>query len=121
VLRQDEDIPFAAFAAPIQEVSMFIAIVDFSIAPADRAAALGHLDAERDQVRSMPGNLAFRVYASRQDEGRVAIVHEWEDEASFGAYQKSGSFARIGEAVRPMMVEPPVSRRFRAEMVETVG
>jgi quinol monooxygenase YgiN len=100
---------------------VFIAIVDFSTIAADRAAALSHLDAERDVIRAMPGNVAFRVYASREDECRVTIVHEWEDEASFDGYLKSDSFANFGAAVRPTIVGAPVSRRFRAELLATVA
>ncbi|MET1073272.1 MAG: putative quinol monooxygenase [Umezawaea sp.] len=100
---------------------MFIAIVDFSTTPEDRPAALAQFDAERDAVRAMPGNLAFQVHASREDGGRITVVHEWEDDASFDGYLGSGSFARFGESVRPMMVGAPVSRRFRAELVEVVG
>lgn len=100
---------------------MFIAIVDFSVAGSDRPAALAHLDSERDQVRAMPGNVAFRVYASREDETRVTIIHEWDDAESFAGYQQSDCFARSGEVLRPMMTGSPVSRRFHAELVETVA
>jgi quinol monooxygenase YgiN len=100
---------------------MFIAIVDFSVAGTDRPAALAHLDSEREQVRAMPGNVAFRVYASREDETRVTIVHEWDDAESAAGYLQSDCFARSGEVLRPMMTGSPVSRRFHAELVETVA
>ncbi|MEU8242267.1 putative quinol monooxygenase [Actinoplanes missouriensis] len=100
---------------------MFIAIVDFATAAGDRAAALAQLDREGEQVRAMPGNVAFRVYAARDDRNHVTLVHEWADEESFAGYQRSESFARSGAVLRPLMSEPPVSRRFRAELVETVG
>jgi quinol monooxygenase YgiN len=100
---------------------MFIAILDFSTAAGDRPAALAQLDGEYEQVRAMPGNLDFRVYASREDEARITVVHEWEDEMSFGAYQESDSFARSGKVLRPMMTGAPVSRRFRAELLETLN
>lgn len=99
---------------------MFIAILDFSTAAADRPAALAQLDSERAQVQNMPGNIAFRVYASRQDDARITVVHEWQDEESLAGYLGSASFARSGEVLRPMMAGAPVSRRFRAELVETV-
>ena len=100
---------------------MLIAIVDFTTAAGDRPAALSQLDREHDEVRAMPGNLAFRVYASREDETRVTLVHEWEDEASFEGYQGSASFARSGTVLRPLMTGAPVSRRFRAELLATVN
>jgi quinol monooxygenase YgiN len=100
---------------------VLIAIVDFSTAATDRPAALAQLDGERDRVRAMPGNLAFRVYASREDETRITVVHEWDDEASFDGYLRSDSFARFGEVLRPITTGPPVSRRFRAELLETVA
>jgi quinol monooxygenase YgiN len=100
---------------------VFIAILDFSTAVTDRPAALAQLDRERDQVRALPGNLAFRVYASREDQAGVTVVHEWDDEASFAGYLESDSFARSGEVLRPLMVGAPVSRRFRAQLLETVA
>jgi quinol monooxygenase YgiN len=100
---------------------MLIAIVDFDTAATDRPTALNHLDAEGDQVRVMPGNVAFRVYASREDSSRITIVHEWDDEASFDSYQRSATFARFGEVLRPMMTGAPVSRRFRAESLATLA
>lgn len=99
---------------------MLIAILDFSTAAADRPAALAQLDRERDAIRAMPGNLAFRVYASRENDGRITVVHEWDDGASFAGYLESDCFARSGEVLRPMMTGVAVSRRFRAELLETV-
>ncbi|WP_246277790.1 putative quinol monooxygenase [Phytohabitans rumicis] len=96
-------------------------ILDFSTAAADRPAALAQLDGEREQVRAMPGNVAFRVYADREDENRVGVIHEWDDEESFVGYQQSDSFARSGEVLRPMMIGAPVSRRFHAELRETLA
>jgi quinol monooxygenase YgiN len=98
---------------------MFIAILDFSTS--DRPAALAQLDAERDEVRAMAGNLAFRVYASREDESRVTVVHEWDDETAFAGYLGSDAFARSGKVIRPIMIGAPVSRRFHAELLETVN
>jgi quinol monooxygenase YgiN len=100
---------------------LFIAIVDFTTAAADRPAALAQLDAEREQVRAMPGSLAFRVYTSREDDTRITIVHEWENETSFDGYLGSDSFARSSEVLRPIVTGAPVSRRFRAELLETVA
>ncbi|BCJ74866.1 hypothetical protein CS0771_44100 [Catellatospora sp. IY07-71] len=100
---------------------MLIALVDFTVAAADRPTALAQLDHERDQVRAMPGNAAFRVYASREDDTAITVVHEWHDQASFASYLESPSFTRSGRVLRPMMTSAPVSRRFHAELLETVG
>ncbi|MEV6932306.1 antibiotic biosynthesis monooxygenase [Dactylosporangium sp. NPDC051485] len=100
---------------------MFIAILDFSTTAADRPAALAQLESEREEIRAMPGSVAYRVYASRDDDTGVAVIHEWQDEASFAAYQSSEAFARSGVVVRPLMTGAPNSRRFRAELVETVA
>lgn len=100
---------------------MFIAMVDFRTAASDRAAVLACFDREGARVRGMAGNVGFRVYAGRDDDGAVSVVHEWEDEGAFAGYLGSESFARLGESIRPMMVGAPASRRFRAELVETVA
>jgi len=100
---------------------MFIAILDLSTAAADRPAALAQLDAEADQVRAMPGNVAYRVYAERDDDTAVTVVHEWDDEESFAGYVRSESFAQSGVVIRPLMTGAPVSRRFRADLIETVA
>ena len=100
---------------------MLIAILDLDTAPADRPAALAQLDAEHDDVRAMPGNVAFRVYASRHDTGRVTVVHEWDDEASFAGYLASDAFERSGDVLRPLLTAAPTSRRFHADLLETVG
>lgn len=99
---------------------MLIAVLDLHTAPADRRLALAQLDAERDEIRAMPGNLDFRVYAARHDEEGVTVIHEWADEPSFAAYLSSAAFARSGAVLRPLMTAPPRSRRFRAELFETV-
>jgi quinol monooxygenase YgiN len=100
---------------------MFLAILDFDTAATDRPAALAQLDREHDEVRAMPGNLAFRIYASRENDTRVTVVHEWDDEASFAGYAASECFTRSGEVLRPLMTGTPVSRRFHADLLETVA
>lgn len=99
---------------------MLIAVLDLRTTAADRPAALAQFDRERGEIRAMPGNLALRVYAARDNEEEVTVIHEWADEASFRAYLDSESFARSGEVLRPMMTVPPVSRRFEASLLETV-
>jgi quinol monooxygenase YgiN len=99
---------------------MLIAILDLRTSARDRTAALAQLDTERDEVRAMPGNLDFRVYAARDNAEVVTVIHEWANEPSFAAYLSSESFARSGAVLRPLMSAPPISRRFRAALLETV-
>lgn len=99
---------------------MLIAVLDLHTTATDRSAALAQLDRERDEIRAMPGNLDFRVYAARDSEEDVTVLHEWADEPSFAAYLASDSFARSGAVLRPLMSAPPVSRRFHADLLETV-
>ena len=99
---------------------MLIAVLDLRTSAADRAAALAQLDDEREEIRAMPGSLDFRVYAARDNDQDVTVIHEWADEASFAAYLSSESFARSGAVLRPLMSVPPVSRRFHASLLETV-
>lgn len=91
---------------------MLIAVLDLCTAANDRAVALAQLDSERDEIRAMPGNLDFRVYAARDDEEAVAVIHEWADEPSFAAFLSSEAFARSGAALRPLVTAPPMNRRF---------
>jgi quinol monooxygenase YgiN len=99
---------------------MLICLLDVRTSEASRPAALAQFDSERNEIRSMPGNIDFRVYAARDNEEEVRVVHEWADEASFAAYLSSESFARSGAVLRPLMSAPPVSRRFQASLLETV-
>ncbi|MFD6177188.1 MULTISPECIES: putative quinol monooxygenase [unclassified Isoptericola] len=100
---------------------MLLAILDFTTSAVDRPAALAQFDQEADRVRAMPGNVTFRVYAAREDDTAITVVHEWEDEASMAGYLGSATFARWGEVLRPMMTGDPRSRRFRADLPEAAA
>lgn len=100
---------------------MFICIVDLHTSPTDRPAALAQLRSEESEVRSLPGCIGCRVFPSPEDDTALTLLHEWEDEASFRAYTESAPFARSGEVLRPMMTGTPISRRFRAELIELVA
>jgi quinol monooxygenase YgiN len=100
---------------------VYLAIVDVTTAAADRPAALAQLEAEAGTVRAMPGCLAFRAFPSPESDTELTILHEWLDAASFEGYTASESFAASGAVLRPLMTATPRSRRFRAELVETVA
>ncbi|MCU1391577.1 MAG: putative antibiotic biosynthesis monooxygenase [Ilumatobacteraceae bacterium] len=99
---------------------MFIAILDLSTTALDRPAALAQLHGEQTPIRAMSGCIGFRVFAAGDNDTDLTVLHEWADEASFTAYLASDAFERSGAVLRPLMSRPPVSRRFRAELAETV-
>lgn len=99
----------------------FIAIVDFTVSRDDRRGALAQLESERPLVRAMPGCLGFRVYASRENDTDLTVLHEWVDRAAFDTYLASEAFARSGTVLRPMMTATPSSRRFRVESLDIVA
>jgi quinol monooxygenase YgiN len=100
---------------------MFIAILDVSFDPADRPAAIAQLEAEGPDVRAMPGCVDFRVLVPPAGGSELTVLHEWTDEGAFRAYLDSAAFHRSGLVLRPIMAGAPRSRRFRAELVETVA
>jgi quinol monooxygenase YgiN len=100
---------------------MFLAIVDVHVDPADRPAAIAQLEGEQPDVRAMPGCIDFRVLVPAGNGTDVTVLHEWSDEDAFRAYLDSDAFQRSGAVLRPMMSAAPASRRFRAELVETVA
>ena len=99
----------------------FIAILDFSIAAADRPTAIAQLEREQPAVGSMPGCLAFRILPNHDSDTDITVLHEWADQASFDQYLASDAFARSGEVLGPLMAGTPLSRRFRVDLVETVA
>lgn len=98
----------------------FIALLDLSTAAADRPMAIAQLDDERPTVEAMSGCVGFRVFPARDDEFGITVIHEWADQASFDCYLESDAFRRSSEILRPILISPPTSRRFRVELIETV-
>ena len=100
---------------------MIIAIVDFHVAAHNRARALEVLADDGGTAASLPGNLGFRVFTDAGSDSHVGLMHQWASEAAFEGYLASPGFAVVGQALRPMMTEAPVSRRFEASLYETVA
>lgn len=100
---------------------MLIAHVTFVVAKADSAKALAALVGEAPQVRAMNGCVAFLPFQDPSDPAQIGVLHEWETGDDFAKYATSPEFARVGEILRPMMLKPPVSRRFDAILIESVN
>lgn len=100
---------------------MFIAHVYFRVAPDKVEVALAALLAELSSVRGLPGCIAFLPFLDPTEPGALGIVHEWESAEAFARYAASPGFAAVGQLLRPIMVAPPVSKRFDARLLETVA
>ncbi|MEP6066193.1 MAG: antibiotic biosynthesis monooxygenase [Paracoccaceae bacterium] len=96
---------------------MLIAHVTFTVALEDSRKALDALVAESDQVRAMPGSIAFIPFQDATDPQKVGVIHEWKTQQDFEDYTSSDEFARVGQTLRPMMLAPPVSHRFDATLL----
>jgi quinol monooxygenase YgiN len=96
---------------------MLIAIVTFKTTPTNRPAAIAALLAEAETVRALSGCIRFLPLVDPSDPCQIALLHE----AAFAGYVASPGFTATGMILRPMMIEPPVSRRFAATLLETVG
>ena len=100
---------------------MFIAHVFFRVAPALGQTALNALLAECPIVRALPGCTTFLPFIDPTQPGAVGLLHEWESEDQFAAYTASPGFAAVGQVLRPLMVAPPVSKRFDATIKTIVN
>lgn len=100
---------------------MLIAHLRFPIAPENRQIATEALLASAADVRAMKGCISFHPIHDPSDAGVLGVVHEWESEADFAAYTASDIFLAFGALIRPLMTGIPVSRRFRAELIEVVA
>ncbi|GFE64064.1 putative quinol monooxygenase [Litoreibacter roseus] len=99
---------------------MLIAHITFKLAPENRSPALEALIAEAEGVCAMAGCQTFIPFLHPTDHTCVGIIHEWDTRESFSAYIASPAFAALGNALRPLMIGPPVSKRFDATLIEGV-
>lgn len=99
---------------------MLVAHVRFRVAEHDRQKALDALTANAQRIRSMKGCLAFVPFLDPSDGQGVGVLHEWRTGQDFAAYAASAGFAETSAILRPLMTEPPISRRFDARLIETL-
>lgn len=99
---------------------MLIAHVTFEVDQTNSSKALDALTAEAAQVRAMTGCIAFNPFQDATNPALIGVLHEWETPEDFAGYTASQEFARAGATLRPMMVKPPLSRRFDASLIESV-
>jgi quinol monooxygenase YgiN len=100
---------------------MLIAHVIFSVDEDRRPGVLERLNRDACIVKSMEGCLAFIPFANPANSREVGILHEWRSADDFARYTSSATFAHFQAELRPMMVAPPVSRRFEAELIRVVN
>ncbi len=100
---------------------MLIAHVKFTVSTKNRTLAIDTLKQEAGIVRAMRGCIAFIPFLDPINTQDVGILHEWDTADDFAAYVASESFATVGRTLRPIMVSPPDSRRFDAELFESIN
>ena len=89
---------------------MLIVIVDFEVAPHDRATTLAALADEARDVRDLPGNLDYSVWTDPDHAGRLRLMHGWQDAGAFDAYKLTDGFKTVGAALFPKMVGKPTTQ-----------
>ncbi len=97
---------------------MFIAHVLFSVSPESRPVALETLVKEVEAVRAMPGCVTYIPFLDPTDDQGVGVMQEWQSAEAFGGYTGSDIFAEILGVLRPLLVAPPVSKRFDAKLID---
>ncbi len=98
---------------------MFIAHVTFCVAPENRKLAIEALRTEVEVVRAMKGCVAFIPFVDPTDAQAVGVMHEWDSSDTFANYISSSSFTSLGQKLRPIMLSPPISKRFDATLIGT--
>lgn len=97
---------------------MLIAHVTFSVSPENRILAIDALTQEVTAVRTMKGCRAFVPFLDPTNARDVGVLHEWDTAEDFAVYINSDVFKTMGEMLRPIMVSPPISKRFDATLIE---
>jgi quinol monooxygenase YgiN len=100
---------------------MLIAHVKFTVSTENLALTIDTLKQEVEVVCAMKGCIAFIPFIDPTSTQCVGVLHEWHSADDFAAYIASNSFATIGRILRPIMVSPPVSKRFDATLIESVN
>ncbi|MHA7970375.1 putative quinol monooxygenase [Rhizobium sp. CAU 1783] len=100
---------------------MLVVHVRFRVAEHDRQRALDALMANAPATRAMKGCLAFVPFLDPTDGRGIGVLHEWQTGEDFAAYAASPGFAETSAILRPLMTEPPLSRRFDARLIETLN
>jgi quinol monooxygenase YgiN len=97
---------------------MFIVHLYLQVAAGERRVALDALLERLDAVRAMPGCLRYIPFEDPSDDQMIGILEEWESREAFAAYTASDRFSDLNRTLRPLMLAPPISRRFRATLID---
>ena len=97
---------------------MHVIRVELHAEGTNKRALVDNLLAESIDVRrTFPGCRRFDVLVDPVDESKVLLLEEWEDAASFAAYQESGIFEHAGAVSFPLIDGSPDSAYYAAELV----
>ena len=95
---------------------MIIAIVEFELAAKNQDMVLQVLTKDTEQALKRQGCLGFKTTRVAGSETGWMLVEEWDTQDAFDAYKASPEFARVGKALMPLMLAPPISRAFEAAL-----
>ncbi len=93
---------------------MLIVQVDFEVAAESRTLALKTLYKERPIVRALPGNLSYLLLTDPESEGRMTLIHHWDNADDLAAYRSSDGLKAVGAVLFPLMTGKPDTRVWTA-------
>lgn len=97
---------------------MFVARVVLQTNDQGIGPLVNQLSKETVEVpKAFAGCDRFDVAVHVTDPHRVVIVEEWVDRAAADVYLNSDYFAAAGSILRPLLVAPPESAYYDAELV----
>ncbi|WP_454287801.1 putative quinol monooxygenase [Rhizobium arsenicireducens] len=95
---------------------MQIVSVDFTVAPENIQRALDQFGHTAAEVRQMAGALRYDIYADPRGNGSVLIYQNWSSPADFAVYQASPSKQALLSSLKPLMIAPPLTKIYAAEL-----
>ncbi len=98
---------------------MMVIRVAVKIKPEEAANFVNHIQQEMIEVKQQfTGCERFNLYRDIADENTFLLYEEWQSQANFEAYKNSDYFKQNGQKLFPMMVEPPDSAYFEAQILQ---
>lgn len=85
---------------------MILITVEVCFSDANVDEAISKFEAQSGTVRAMNGCEGYSLY---RNDTAVVIVQKWQNNKYFDAYRESEAFAKLGNALKPLMKKAPVT------------